>query len=126
MLQIKLLLAAGMLALLAALGYFGYSSIKQLGYQEAEAKYEKIIQDHVVQVNKKIDAIETLSNQLVTQDRENSQLLAQDIALIVKNTRNKQLTVITKEGACVPSPSFSDTLSKINQRANQSIKDKVP
>lgn len=126
MIQIRLLLAAGLFALLAAFGYFAYSNIKQAGYQEAEVKYQQIIQDHVVQVNKKIDAIETLSNQLVMQDREHAQLLSQDIALIVKNTRNKPLTSTTKEGVCVPSPSFSDTLSKINQRANQSTKDKVP
>jgi septal ring factor EnvC (AmiA/AmiB activator) len=78
-----------------------------------------------MQVNKKIDAIEALSNQLVAQDRKNSQLLAQDIAVIVKNTRNKPLTTTTKQGVCIPAPTFSDTLSNINQRANQSIKDKV-
>lgn len=126
MIQIRLLLAAGLFALLAAFGYFAYSNIKQLGYQEAEVKYQQIIQDHVLQVNKKIDAIETLSNQLVMQDREHAQLLSQDIAIIVKNTRNKPLTSTTKEGVCIPSLSFSDSLSKINQRANQSVKDKVP
>lgn len=125
MIQLRLILAAGIFALLAALGYFAYSNIKQSGYNEAETKYQQIIQEHVIQVNKKIDAIETLSNQLVIQDRENSQLLAQDIATIVKNTRGKKLTVITNEGVCVPSPTFSDSLSKINQRANQSMKDKV-
>ena len=126
MIQLRLILAAGVFAILAALGYFAYSNIKQSGYREAESKYQQIIQDHVMQVNKKIDAIEALSNQLVAQDRENAQLLAQDIATIVKNTRNKPLTSTTKEGVCVPSQTFSDSLSKINQRANQSVKDKVP
>jgi hypothetical protein len=126
MIQLRLILAAGIFALLALLGYLAYSNIKQIGYLEAETKYQQILQENVAQVNRKIDAVEALSVQLVAQERESSQLLAQDIASIVKNTRNKPLTSTTKEGVCVPAPTFSDTLSKINQRANQNTKDKVP
>jgi septal ring factor EnvC (AmiA/AmiB activator) len=125
LLQIKLVTTALAIAVAGIGTYSAYSYIKHTGYIEAELKYTQIIQDHVMQVNKKIDAIEALSNQLVAQDRKNSQLLAQDIAVIVKNTRNKPLTTTTKQGVCIPAPTFSDTLSNINQRANQSIKDKV-
>ena len=110
---------------IALSGYLGYSNIKDIGYKEAEAKYSLIIKDYESNINKKIDSIETLSTTLVAENRENSTLLAQDMQAIKDGMRKKPL-VIVKDGECNPSTNFSDSFSKINQRANQSIKDKKP
>lgn len=110
---------------IALSGYLGYSHIKDIGYKEAEAKYTLIIKDYESIINKKIDSIETLSTTLVAENRENSTLLAQDMQAIKDGIKKKPL-VIVKDGECNPSANFSDSFSKINQRANQSIKDKKP
>ena len=106
-------------------GYLGYSHIKDIGYKEAEAKYTLVIKDYEANINKKIDSIETLSSTLVIENRENSNILAQDMQAIKDGIKKKPL-VIVKDGECNPSTNFSDSFSKINQRANQSIKDKKP
>jgi hypothetical protein len=118
-------LRASILALLLSLGYMGYAKVKQAGYEEAEAKYTQIIKDYENSVNKKIDNIESLSNLLIIQGREDAVLLSQDMQTIVTSIKRKPL-VIVKDGECNPNATFSDTLSKINQRANQTVKDRKP
>jgi esterase/lipase len=103
----------------------GYAKVKQAGYEEAEAKYTQIIKDYENSVNKKIDNIESLSNLLIIQGREDAVLLSQDMQTIVTSIKRKPL-VIVKDGECNPNATFSDTLSKINQRANQTVKDRKP
>lgn len=121
--EVKLIIAALILAAITVIGYLTYKHVRYLGYQEAQEKYEKVIRDYEAGVNKKIDAIETLASTLVTESRENNLVLSQDISTIIRGVKSKPLTVI-KNGDCNPNQTFVDSLSKINQRANQTIKDK--
>jgi hypothetical protein len=122
---IPYVIRAGILALIISFGYLGYSKIKQVGFEEAEAKYTLIIKEYENNLNKKVDVIENLSNTLVIENRENSALLAQDLELIKSGIKKKPLVII-KDGECIPSTNFSEAFGKLNQRANQSIKDKKP
>lgn len=121
--EVKLIIAALILAAITVVGYLTYKHVRSLGYQEAQEKYEKVIRDYETGVNKKIDAIETLASTLVTESRENNLVLSQDISTIIRGVKSKPLTIV-KNGDCNPNQTFVDSLSKINQRANQTIKDK--
>ena len=117
MLVMRLLVA---LALAGAL-YFGYSHVKQIGYDEAAAKYSLIIKGYEEDVNKKIDALEVLSSTLVVENRKNNISLSKDMQDIKEGIKKKPLIVV-KDGECTPAPTFSEAIVKINVRANQSVK----
>ena len=112
-------LVSGLIIALAL--YFGYSYIKQLGYNEAQIVYEKKIQEYQDTVLVKINSIESLSNTLATESRVTNEAVSKDIDDILKRVRGKSLVVV-KDGGCTPSKTFSDSISEINKRANQSIK----
>lgn len=122
MIQLRLAIAAVILAVLGTGSYLLYNHVKYIGYTEAQIKYEKVISDYETNLNRKIDTIETLTNTLVAESRENNVLLSQDISTIIRGVKSKPLVVV-KNGECNPNQTFVDSLSKINQRANQSIKD---
>lgn len=119
---IKLAIKAAIAAAIAGFLFFGYNHIKQIGYKEAEQKYTQVIENYEKNLNKKIDSIETLAGTLVLENRENNNLLSQDVEAILARVKGKTLTVV-KNGECSPSQTFSDTFVEINKRANQSMKD---
>jgi hypothetical protein len=99
--------------------YTGYAYVKQIGYDEAAEKYDKIIHDYKDLVGEKISNLETMSNKLAEDTRVNNETLSKDIAKI---TRTGKPLVIYKDGNCIPSQNFSDSISAINARANQNVK----
>ena len=122
MTQLRLLLAAGVFALISALSYFTFSYVKQLGYVEAETKYTKIIAEHNKAIALRISELEKSSRELVVLTESNNTKLTQNIGQIVLGLNGKTLTVI-KDGKCVPTKEFSDSFGKLNSAVNQSIKD---
>lgn len=109
-------------ALIALALYLGYTHVKSIGYEEASTKYEARIKDYEDNVARKIDSIETLSNTLAIESRENNEIVARDIEDILKKVKGKPL-VIVKDGECTPSKTFSDSIGELNKRANQAIKE---
>lgn len=120
-LDIKLAFMACVLSLTGSLGYLGYSKVKQIGYEEAETKYTKIIAEHNKAVDEKIRELEKSSRQLVALTEANNTKLTQNIGQIVLGLNGKTLTVI-KNGKCVPTKEFSDSFGKLNGAVNESIK----
>lgn len=116
------LLIAGLISLVTALGYTGYSKVKQIGYDEAASKYELLIKNNQDEINAKIRSIEVNSNLLIEQQKANSTALASDISSITKGLKGKTLTTIVKNGECTPSTTFSDSFTTINKRVNESLK----
>lgn len=100
--------------------YSGYSHVKNIGYQEAAVKYEKVIKDYEEVRNQRIANIEKLSYTLVNESRSNSLATAKGISSVLVAAKAKPL-VILKEGECTPSQTFSDSILTINKRINQSI-----
>ena len=114
--------AAALLAAAISVGiYAGYSHIKQIGYNEAEAKYTQIMHQYETDVNKKIDTIVAMSNSLATINQANNEQLTNDISAILSKVKGKQLVVV-KNGECVPSQTFSDSFGQINKQVNLNMK----
>ncbi len=102
--------------------YAGYSHVKGIGYKEAEDKCIQKFAEYEKERDEKIANIEKLAGILVTEGRTSQAALASDITTILKNSKNKPL-VIVKDGECNPSKTYSDSMSEINKRVNQDIKD---
>ncbi len=119
---LRVIILAAIVSFVGSMGYLGYAKIKQIGYDEAAAKYELVIAAHQKAVTEKIDNIELLSNTLAIQNRETNVLLLGDISTILKGIRGKTLTIV-KNGECTPAPTFSDTFNTINSRTNQALKE---
>jgi hypothetical protein len=119
---IKLALRLGIVVAFCLSLYMGYAHVKQIGYKEAEQKYTVIIKSYENDVNKKIDAVVMTSVVLMEQNRNNNYKLSRDLQAVLALTKDKPLVVV-KDGECLPSEVFSDTIRVLNNRANQSMKD---
>ncbi len=119
---VKLAVRASIVAAFCLSLYMGYTHVKQTGYKEAEQKYAQIIKSYENDVNKKIDAVVMTSVVLMEQNRANNNKLNRDVQAILALTKDKPLVVV-KNGECLPSEVFSDTIRVLNNRANQSMKD---
>lgn len=118
---LKATLAAAAFAALSSITYLGYSKVKSIGYAEAEAKYSQMITDHNNQMAIKITGLEDLSRQLIVLSATNNDALAKDVSNIIKGLKGKTLTIV-KNGECVPSKTFSDSLNQINRTVNQNMR----
>lgn len=119
---IKGLIVVAIISVLLVLLKSGYTSIKEIGYREAEYKYLSIIQAEKEQSTKQIDTIEAKSTELASINKALANSLAKDIYTISSNLKGKTLTIINN-GECNPSKTFSDSILEINLRTNQAIKD---
>lgn len=119
---IKLAFRAGIILAFCLSLYMGYAHVKRIGYEEAEQKYSQIIKSYENDVNKKIDAVVMSSVYLMEQNRANNGKLSRDVQAILALTKDKPLVVV-KNGECLPSEVFSDTIRVLNNRANESMKD---
>lgn len=119
---VKLVIISVVITAAGTLVHAGYAKIKDIGYQEAQVKYEKIIKTHEDGVNKKIQEIIDTTSLLVSENRATSASLSTDISVIMKGIKGKTLTIV-KDGKCVPSPEFLNTFDTVNKRVNKSIKD---
>ena len=119
--QIRLTIYAAILVLFGSLSYFGYNHIKQIGYEEAEVKYTKLLEEHNKAIAAKISELEKSSRALVAVTESNNTKLTQNIDQIVLGLNAKTLTVI-KDDKCIPTKEFSDSFGKLNSAVNESMK----
>lgn len=116
MLARNIIIALLFASLIYVFGDIRYKS----GYEAAEDKYTPVIEQYKNLVNTKIAVLETLSESLLTENRNNTNILNKNISTIITNTKAKPLVVI-KEGGCVPSQEFSDSFVLINKKVNESF-----
>jgi len=117
-LQIKLAVAALILAVLGGLGYFGYRGVYERGAEaakiECQARFDKY--------QKEVDAkVATLEGNLAILNATNLQqqlALSTDIGEILKRVKKAPVTVV-KNGTCYPSPTFVEGINQAIDRANQ-------
>ena len=122
--EIKLIVAAVALSSTLGLGYLGYSKVKHIGYEEAKVEYEKKYQEYVTAHQTKLDGIVKTSDVLLAEARKGNADTLKGINNILVATKGKPL-VIVKDGGCVPSPTFTDSISEINKQVNEKMKGKV-
>ena len=120
--QIKFIIISIILLVFSGMGYLGYSKVKAIGYTEASVKYEAIIKEYNTELIARVCSIESTSNTLAKESRENNEALAKDISKILSSVKGKTLTIV-KNGECVPNKTFSDSFGELNRSVNQSIKD---
>ena len=119
---IKNLIITGLVLLLASLLILiGYTK----GNEDAKAKYLPIIAEYTSKVDNKLTAVETLASTLLNEGRVSRGMLDNNIATIIKNTKNKPLVII-KDGECNPSPTFTDSFILVNKQINLSMKEYKP
>lgn len=119
---IKLALGAVMSLVLAIFLYMGYNHIKDIGYKEAEIVYTAQITKLQKDIGDKVDNVEKLASTIADTNKTSSDALATDVAAILARTKGKSLVVV-KDGGCVPSQTFIDSISEVTKRTNQAIKD---
>lgn len=115
--QVKLILIA--IAFVATLSgiWGGYSYIKNIGYNEAQAECIKKFEDYQKQVDDRMvklqTSISTVSELLVTTNDN----LSQDISIILSRTKNKP-SVVNKDGKCQNNVEFikdiNDAINRVN------------
>jgi hypothetical protein len=105
-------------------GYLGYSKIKQIGYEEAKVEYQVKYKEYVDSHQTKLDSIVKTSEVLLVESRKSNVDTLKGINTILASTKGKPL-VIVKDGGCVPSPTFTDSISEINKQVNEKMKGKV-
>ena len=120
-LQIKLAIAAIAVAGTLATGYIGYSYVKSIGYNEAKVECDQRFKEYNDIVMQKIERIESNSTTLVENSKIANEKLSEDITTIMKSVKGKTLTIV-KNGECVPSQTFSDTINSVNKRINGELK----
>lgn len=108
--------------LIAGGSFFVYEKVKHIGYVEAETKYEAIIHDYQKQIAEQVATIENNSRILVDGNRDSAVILKSRMDDILGTLKGKPLVVV-KNGECSPSQTFSDSFGKVNQQANQNMKD---
>ena len=123
MTETKLLAGLLLAATITGSGYLAFEKVKNIGYEEYKVLCDKRFAEHKEATDKRIEALETVSNTLVVENRENSALLAKDVAQLLKGVKGKTLTIV-KDGGCTPTTTFADTFNSVNVRVNQSMKDK--
>lgn len=118
----KLWASLGVIAIVIAAAFSGYSHIKQIGFDEGFNQQQQRIDTLVATIGTKIDDIEDTSNKLAAEAKMRDEVLSSDISIILAKTKGKTFTIV-KNGECTPSPTFSDTINQLNKRANQTIKE---
>ena len=116
--QIRLIISAIALAMVIISGYFLYSHIRNLGYQEASlectAKFDKYQKELDTKIAEMQSSISSLSTNLSSQNDS----LTQDISVILARTKNKP-TVVVKEGKCVIADTFIKDVNEAIERVNK-------
>lgn len=116
----KQIIAGSLLVILTSSAYF---TGRNHGFSAAEEKYTAVIVQYQNQISNQITNLESMSNLLVKEGRDSAVVLKSGIDDVLKQTKGKPLTII-KNGECNPSQTFSDTFGKVNQRVNETLKDK--
>lgn len=115
--HIKLIIAGLIVATVVALGYFGFSYVKNLGFQEANAKCEQRFADYTKQIDEKLDKVQTSVSQTADSMITSNQVLQDDLRKIGFRV-SKLPTTIVVDGKCVPNPAalaeVKDAIKRVN------------
>ena len=117
-LSIKLI-AIGLAVVLVLAGlYWIYNSIYSSGYQEAQLECQQKFAQLQKETNEKLftlqAGLQNISGDLGIQQAS----MASDMSIILQTIRKKP-TVVVKDGKCVPSQEFVNSINKAIDRANK-------
>lgn len=120
---IKAIIAVSILALVIALGYFGFSYVKNLGFQEANAACEKRFREYTKQIDDRLTEVQTSVSQNAETMITSNQLLQEDLRKIGFRV-SKLPTAIIVDGKCVPNPAALAEVKEAVRRVNAEMSKK--
>ena len=116
--DIKVVISIFVFIGLAIAGFFIYNKIYTRGYEqahlecvEARQQYEQELQQKVTQLEGSLMTTQQLAAQ-------NQQKLSKQITQITEQLKLQPVTIV-KNGECLPSPTFVDSIGEAIMRANQ-------
>ncbi len=121
--HIKTIIATVILVGVAALGYFGFSYVKNLGFQEANAACEKRFSEYTKQIDDKLTEVQTSVSQNAETMITSNQLLQEDLRRIGFRV-SKLPTTIVVDGKCVPNPAALSEVKEAVRRVNAEMSKK--
>ena len=121
--HIKTIIATVILVGVAALGYFGFSYVKNLGFQEATAACEKRFSEYTKQIDDKLTEVQTSVSQNAETMITSNQLLQEDLRRIGFRV-SKLPTAIVVDGKCVPNPAALSEVKEAVRRVNSEMSKK--
>ena len=121
--HIKTIIATVILVGVAALGYFGFSYVKNLGFQEANAACEKRFSEYTKQIDDKLTEVQTSVSQNAETMITSNQLLQEDLRRIGFRV-SKLPTTIVVDGKCVPNPEALSEVKEAVRRVNAEMSKK--
>ena len=115
---VKWILAVFLAAVTAIGVYYVYAHVKQIGYNEAVALYEKRDRENADRMEQHIHTLEVLSTTIVANNDSYMNKFDKDIKSILYTVKGLTPYVIV-DGKCLPSPAFNDAYNKLIGKANE-------
>jgi hypothetical protein len=116
--DIKIIISIFIFVSLIISGFFIYNKIYTRGYEqahlecvEARQKYEQELQDKITQLESSLATTQQQAN-------KKQQKLTKQITEITQQLKQQPVTIV-KNGECLPSPNFVDSIGEAIMRANQ-------
>jgi 23S rRNA pseudoU1915 N3-methylase RlmH len=108
------------IAAFAILQFFVWNHGRNFGVEHCTAKYEQQIKDRDAAINEKVSEFNKSSDKLAESQKTSTDKLRKDLQIILAQVREgKQPVVIVKDGKCMPTETFVETVNKINRRVNE-------
>lgn len=104
----------------SVLQFFVWNHGRNFGVERCTTKYEEQIRERDAAINEKVAELNAASNKLAENQKVDTQKLRKDLQLILAQVRDgKEPVVIVKDGKCLPTETFVETVNKINRRVNE-------
>ena len=116
---IKALALSALISVILGLSYY---KVKQIGYKEAQDKYELVIAQQSLLIADKIANLEKSSRTLAEETKSTNAKLNGSVLKITEGLKGKTLSII-KEGECYPNKTFSDSFMTLNATVNQNMQE---
>lgn len=117
MIQTRIIALVIALLSIVGVGAITYSHIYNKGKEEANQACAQARQQDAIEMKAKITKIEEALTQLASNNDKQTKALAKDINTILINIKKEPITII-KDGKCIPSPTFIDSINQAINRAN--------
>ena len=116
--DIKIIISIFVFVGLAIAGFFIYNKIYTRGYEQAQLECAEAKQQYEQELQQKVTQLEGSLTTTQQQAAQKQQKLSKQIISISEQLKLQPVTII-KNGECLPSQTFVDSIGEAIMRANQ-------
>jgi uncharacterized protein HemX len=116
--DIKIIISIFVCVGLAIAGFFIYNKIYTRGYEQARLECVQAQQQYELELQQKITQLEGSLTAAQQQATQKQQKLNKQIISISEQLKLRQVTIV-KNGECLPSQAFLDSIGEAIMRANE-------